>query len=167
MFCWGWDGMLCFLWRLAGGKLLWLARLLLSWSLGWTTQHTFCWGFSYVHLLVFPGCWLLELQARDIKVKNKIQKTDHCVVLWVLRPLTDFPYFSTFRLLTRRVYSCTEQEESHKLCLFHIPEAQVLHSNIWAIPPVHVALDILEMRSQELFAWAGLEPRFSWSQLLK
>jgi hypothetical protein len=31
----------------------------------------------------------------------------------------------------------------------------------WAIPPVHFALLILEM---ELFAWAGLELTFSWSQ---
>jgi hypothetical protein len=36
-------------------------------------------------------------------------------------------------------------------------------SVIWVTSPVHFVVVILEMESQELFAWAGLKPQ-SWSQ---
>jgi hypothetical protein len=35
------------------------------------------------------------------------------------------------------------------------------HSTARATPPAHFALLILEMGSQELFAWAGLKPQSS------
>jgi hypothetical protein len=37
-------------------------------------------------------------------------------------------------------------------------------SNAWTTPLVHFALVILEMGSQELFAWSVLEPWSSWSR---
>jgi hypothetical protein len=45
--------------------------------------------------------------------------------------------------------------EVRVLCL------QSRHSAAWATFPVHFALVILEMGSQELFTWAGLEPQSS------
>jgi hypothetical protein len=44
---------------------------------------------------------------------------------------------------------------------------QSKHSAIWAISPGHFALVILEMGAPELFAQAGLELWYTWSQLPK
>jgi hypothetical protein len=42
--------------------------------------------------------------------------------------------------------------------------SQIRHSTTWTTPPVHFALVILEMEPPELFAWADLKLRSSWSQ---